>query len=463
MVCHSTDLRMAVMLNNFEKNIFKMISHKVFPLSLLLFLFIQGSGLILAQTDYVAPTLPAIPDKSFIVTGFGAVGDSLTDNTLAIQKAIDAAVKAGGGRVIIPSGVYLCGPLQFASNIDLHIDAGAVLRMLPLDRYPGGIKEGLDFISGNKLHDISITGKGTIDGQGSPWWPYAKTEDAKRPRMVALKDCNRILIEGVKLMNSPKFHLAISGKTSDLTVQKVIIRAPASDDPVNPSHNTDACDVSGQKILIRDCDVSVGDDDFTCGGNTSDVLITNCTYGYGHGVSIGSYTKGGVSNITVESCTFTNTDYGIRIKSDRDRGGVVQNLTYRNLKMTNVGMPILIYAAYNAKEKEYRNLPKLTPAIAATYPSAPLTDLTPAYRNITFKNITATTEEGKRAGLIWGLPESVASGITLDNVTITADRPFGVFFARDVSLVNCKITTKEGENMIEITNAGVTIDGKEVK
>jgi len=440
-----------------------MRSIKVFSLSLLLFLFIQGSGFINAQPDYVAPALPTLPDKTFIITDFGALGDSLTDNTRAIQKAIDAAVKAGGGRVVIPSGIYLCGPLQFASSLDLHIDAGAVLRMLPLDKYPGGIKDGLDFISGNKLHDISITGKGTIDGQGSPWWTYAKTEDAKRPRMVAFRDCSRILIEGVKLMNSPRFHLAIQGKTSDLTVRDVIIRAPASDDPVNPSHNTDACDVSGQKILIQNCDVSVGDDDFTCGGNTSDVLITNCTYGYGHGVSIGSPIKGGVSNITVENCTFTNTDYGIRIKSDRDRGGIVQNITYRNLKMTNVGMPILIYAAYNAKEKQYRNLPKLTPEIAATYPSAPVTDLTPAYRNVTFQNITATATEGKRAGLIWGLPESVASSIVLENVTITADRPFGVFFAKDISLVNCRIKTKEGENKIEITNAGVTVDGKEVK
>ena len=463
MVCHTTDLRMAVMLDNFEKIILRMMSNKVFPLSLLLLLFIQGSGLIFAQTDYVAPTLPAIPDKSFIVTDFGAAGDSLTDNTKAIQNAIDAAVNAGGGRVVIPSGIYLCGPLQFASNLDLHLEEGAVLRMLPFDKYPGGIKEGLDFISGSKLHDISITGKGTIDGQGSPWWPYAKTENAKRPRMVAFKDCSRVLIEGVKLMNSPKFHLAIQGKTSDLTVSRVIIRAPASTDPVNPSHNTDACDVSGQKILIEYCDVSVGDDNFTCGGNTSDVLITNCTYGYGHGVSIGSYTKGGVSNITVENCTFTNTDYGIRIKSDRDRGGVVQNITYRNLKMTNVGMPILIYGAYNAKEKQYRNLPKLTPEIAGTYPSAPATDLTPAYRNITFKNITATTEQGKRAGLIWGLPESVASNILLENVNITAERPFGVFFAKDIKLVDCKITTKEGENKIEISNARVTVDGKEVK
>src|SRR5450756_174040 len=123
---------------------------------------------------------------------------------------------------------------------------------------------------------------------------------------------------------------------SNVTVSGIIVRAPASDDPVNPSHNTDACDVAGKDILIKDCDISTGDDDFTCGGGTTNVHITNCKYGYGHGLSIGSYTKGGVSNFLIENCTFTNTECGIRIKSDRDRGGVVQNLTYRNLKMLSL-------------------------------------------------------------------------------------------------------------------------------
>jgi len=170
-----------------------------------------------------------------------------------------------------------------------------------------------------------------------------------------------------------------------------------------------------------------------------------------------------VSNITVENCTFTNTEFGIRIKSDRDRGGLVQNLTYRNLKMTNVGIPILIYGTYNTKDSKYRNLQKITPDIASTYPSADVSDLTPTYRNITFQDITATTSDGKRAGLIWGLPEAAASNILLKNVTITADNPFGIFFADNVQLVNCKIVTREGVNKLSITNAKVTIDGKEVK
>jgi len=416
-----------------------------------------------AQTELPIPTLPSIPDKMFNVKDFGAKGDNQTDNTEAIQKAINAATSAGGGKVVISPGIYLCGPLQFASNLALQIDSTAILKMLALDKYPGGTASGTDFIFGSKLHDVAIIGKGTIDGQGSPWWPFAKEKGAKRPRMIALRECEKVLIQDVTLTNSPMFHIAISGKSSNVTVKGVIVRAPASDDPVNPSHNTDACDVSGSNILVADCDISTGDDNFTCGGGTSNVHIMNCKYGYGHGLSIGSYTRGGVSNFLIENCSFNNTEAGIRIKSDRDRGGVVQNLTYRNLQMTNVGIPILIYGAYMAPEKEYRNLQKITPEIANTYASAPMADLTPVYKNILFQNITATVQNGKRAGLIWGLPEAPASDIVLQNVNIRAENPFGVFFAKNVKLENCDIRTKEGRNVLSVTNAQVTIDGKEVK
>jgi polygalacturonase len=423
-------------------------------------LFTAVQSITAQSSDYIPPALPSIPDKMFNIKAYGAISDNKTDNTLAIQSAIDAAGKSGGGRVVIPSGVYLSGPLKFSNNLNLQIDSAATLRFLPFDRYPGGLKEGTSFISGTGLHDVAITGKGTIDGQGSPWWPYAKTKDAKRPRMIVFRDCDKILLEHVTLTNSPMFHIAIGGKTTNVTVSGVIVRAPASDDPVNPSHNTDACNVTGKKILIKNCDISTGDDDYTCGGGTSDVLITNCKYGYGHGVSIGSPTSGGVSNITVENCTFTNTECGIRLKSDRDRGGLVQNLTYRNLKMTNVGIPILIYGEYNAKDRDYRNLQKLTPEIAATYPSAPITEKTPVFQNIIFSNIKATVPNGKRAGLIWGLPEAPVSNVLLQNVDIIAENPFGIFFAKNVRMENCRIRTKFGTNVPAVTDADVTVDGK---
>ncbi|MDP4226247.1 MAG: glycosyl hydrolase family 28-related protein, partial [Bacteroidota bacterium] len=123
-----------------------------------------------AQSAYVAPVLPSVPDKVFNIKDYGAVADNSTDNTKAIQAAIDAAANAGGGRVVVPAGEYLCGPIQFTSNFNLQIESGAILRMLPLERYPGGLTEGQNFINGIKLHDVAITGSGIIDGQGSPWW-----------------------------------------------------------------------------------------------------------------------------------------------------------------------------------------------------------------------------------------------------------------------------------------------------
>ena len=404
-----------------------------------------------------APALPVVPDAIYSITNYGALGDGVTTNTAAIQAAIDAASGAGGGTVEVPAGVFLSGPIQLASRINLRVDGGATLRMLPLDKYPGGTTAPANFISGAGLHDIVISGSGTIDGQGMPWWPYARVPGARRPRMIALSSCQRVLIERVTLTNSPMFHIAISGGSLDVTVRRVTVRANPSTDPVTPSHNTDACDVSGKNVLIQDCDVSVGDDNFTCGGNTSDVLITNCTYGYGHGVSIGSYTFGGVSNITVINCTFNNTESGIRIKSDRDRGGFVHNLSYLNLRMTNVGCPILIYGSYLATNRAYRALNTLTPAVAAGYPSNAVVSRTPIYRDIIFSNVTATAQSGRRAGLIWGLPEMAVTNVLLQRVNITADKPFGLYDAQNVRLVDCQIVTPEGVNQLASTNAQFTI------
>jgi len=409
------------------------------------------------QAAFVPPTLPAIPSTTYNVRNFGAVGDAVATNTEAIQAAINAAQKAKGGVVEIPAGIFVSGPIHLANHINLHLDRGAVLRFLPLEKYPGGTTNPEDFIGGARLEDVAISGPGAIDGQGAPWWPYANVKGARRPRMIGLSACDRVLIEQVTLSNSPMFHIAIGGKSSNVTVRGVTIRANPSSDPVHPGHNTDACDVTGRHLLIQDCDVSVGDDNFTCGGGTSDVLITNCTYGYGHGVSIGSHTAGGVSNLTVINCTFNNTESGIRIKSDRDRGGFLHNLSYLNLHMTNVGCPILIYASYMATQREFRALNNLTPAIAATYPSAEITDRTPIYRDITFSNLTATVPSGRRAGLIWGLPEMAITNVLLDRVNITADRPFGIFSAQNVRLVDSIIVTPDGVNQLSTTNAQIIV------
>ncbi|MFM2294728.1 MAG: hypothetical protein RLZZ350_1141 [Verrucomicrobiota bacterium] len=420
---------------------------------LALALLVCADAHVFSQTNVLLPT---IPTNTYYVTNFGALGDNAKDNTTNIQNCINAASTGGGGVVEITTGNFLSGPLTMKSSINLKVDGGAVLRMLPLDRYPGGVTNGYNFITASSLHDIAITGPGAIDGQGAPWWPYANTNGALRPRMIAPSSCSRLLIQFVTLSNSPMFHIAVGGKSANVTVQGVIIRAPSSSDPVTPGHNTDACDVSGTNIIVRDCDISVGDDNYTCGGSTSDVLLTNNTYGNGHGVSIGSYTSPSVSNITVINCTFNNTDQGIRIKSDRDRGGLVQNIRYYNLSMTNVLRPILIYTCYTNTNSIYRAVDSITPAVAASYPSAAVISTTPTFRNITISNLTATTPSGRTAGLIWGLPEMSISNVTLANVKINGGKTFGLYNVKNVKVIDSAITVPSGTSQFSFFNSQIT-------
>jgi polygalacturonase len=402
------------------------------------------------------PALPVINTNNVVnITSFGAVSSTTLTNTTAIQNAINAAAAGGttngaaGGTVEIPPGIYLSGPLTLASSVNLQIDAGAILRMLPLGMYPGGTTSGTTFISGSNLHDIEISGSGAIDGQGAAWWPYSNTNGANRPRMISPSDCNRLLIQNVTLSNSPMFHIAISGSSSgNSTVQGVTIFAPGS------SPNTDACDVDGTNILVQNCNISEGDDDFTCGGGTSGVLLTNNTYGTGHGISIGSYTdSGGVSNITVINCTMNGTVNGIRIKSDNDRGGLVQNISYSNIGMTNVDFPIQIYSYYD----EVGTPSSVSPYYAATQAVAAVTSLTPIYRNIAFSNITATSVSGYPIGIIWARTEMPATNIVFNKVNITGNRNFCLYNVSGAQFIDCNLNPSATSNTFAMFNAQIIV------
>ena len=429
------------------------------------------TGILLTQSSFAAPALPVINTNHIVnILNFGAAGDGVTTNTTAIQNAINSAAAGGttngaaGGTVEFPPGVFMCGPVTLKSAVNLQFDAGAVLRMLPFGQYPvtwftnGGTNiyfTAANFISGSSLHDLEISGSGAIDGQGQPWWPWANTNNAVRPIMISLSGCNRTLIQTVTLSNSPEFHIAIGGSSGNTTVQGVTERANSSEDPVNPGHNTDACDVSGTNILVQNNDISVGDDNYTCSGGTSGMVITNNTYGNGHGVSIGSYTSPSVSNMTVVNCTLTNEDAGIRIKSDRDRGGFVHIISYSALTMTNVRNPILIYTEYNATGA-YRVLDSIAPGLAASYPSAPVTTTTPHYRDITISNVIANAQSTRTAGLIWGLPEMSISNVTLVNVHLLGSKTFGIYDAKNVRIIDSSYGVPNGVNQFSFYNADVT-------
>jgi len=427
---------------------------------------------LFADPSWASPPLPIINTNNLIVitnATYGAVGDGVTDNAVAISNAITKAASGGvtnglvGGTVEIPPGIFLSGPLLLKSSVNLQIDAGAILRMLPFGQYPktwvtnGSVywfTNCSDFIGGSSLTNIEISGAGAIDGQGAAWWPWANTNKniADRPRMISPSSSYRVLIQNVTLSNSPMFHIALSGG-GNVTVSGVTVRAPSSSNPLTPGHNTDACDVSGTNILVQNCNISVGDDDYTCGGGTHDVLLTNNTYGEGHGVSIGSYTDGGVSNITVMNCTFNGTQNGVRIKSDTGRGGLVQNINYFNLGMTNVNFPIQLYAYYNVVGTPG----SITPYYAATQVVAAVTGTTPAFRNITYSNITATSVSGYPIGIIWARTEMPATNIVFNKVKITGDESFDLYNVVGAQFIDCNLKTSSANTTFLLYDAQVTV------
>ena len=232
------------------------------------------------------------------------------------------------------------------STVNLQIDTNAMLQMFPFTTWTN--KYGsTTFILGNGsgLHDMEITGGGTIDGQGSPWWSaYNSSNNLSRPNFVQFEHCQRVLIQGVTLQNPPTFHIMVHNAVGNLTIQNGTINTSSS------SPNTDGIDLASTNVLIRNFYISDGDDNIQIGSGDAmptNITISNCTFGTGHGVSIGSPTQDGVNNLLVSNCWWSGTPYGIKIKNEPGIGGTVQNLTYRDLVMSNVTFAIAFYMYYN--------------------------------------------------------------------------------------------------------------------
>jgi len=413
--------------------------------SLLLALLVTSLSARAATPDDVPPA-PRIPSRTFSITDFGGIGDGKTINTMAFSKTVDVCEKAGGGSVIVPPGVYLTGPFTLGSHMALVIRKGATIQAtgkfsdsglpdpLPatqgeLNRYHGLLRP---LISASDVTDLAIRGEGVIDGAGAPWW--AKSDRASRvtgalyvprPNLVVIKGCTRLLVSGVTLRNSPYFHL-VPKDCNDVLIDGIKVHAP----PDSP--NTDAVDPGPcNNVLIRHILTDTGDDDiaFKAGGDgpVQNVTVTDCTFLHGHGVSFGSETNGGVRNVLIKNCTFENTGTAIRIKTDRDRGGLVQDVTYRDITMKNVDQAIYINLFYNDR-------------MLASYPQpAPVTRTTPIIRNILIKNITCVN--AKTAGEITGLPESPTAELTLENVNITAWSGFNIQDSKGLTFENVSFTT----------------------
>jgi polygalacturonase len=396
------------------------------------------------------PTLPSINTNNIVnITSFGAVSSTTLTNTTAIQNAINSAATTNGGcTVLIPAGTYLSGPLTLKSKVNLLVATNASLKMLPYPKWSGTTT----FITGSSLSDVEISGSGTIDGQGWDWWVAYTNSSISRPNFIDFSGCNRLLIQDVTLTNPPTFHLMLKGNNGNITIQRITINTP-------PSPNTDGMDLGSTNMLIQDCYINAGDDNIEIGGSSgkvADVVITNCHFGMGHGVSIGSYCQAGISNLTVTDCTFSNTDYVIRMKSDYDRGGIVQNLTYCNITNSNIKYaPIVIYSYYNlgGNPTTYKITPELAAATNAITPGT----TTPTWRNILISNLVGTAAQ---PGMIWGRTERPATNIVLCKLNITATgnyQNFEIYNAKQIKIVDSEFHLGSGARTnFWLFNADVT-------
>jgi polygalacturonase len=404
----------------------------------------SGGAVDVSGAANVKPALPVIPGRTFTLTDFGAVGDGKTLNTEAFQKAIAAAEKAGGGRLIVPKGVFRTLPFVLCSNLDLHLAEGSVIQApdtfeafgLPnpatlhsQEEVKARVKPPAPLITGSNLHDVALTGPGTIDGNGALWWAWseraARTQPGRlvyrRPHLVVIGGCKRLHVADVTLTNSSMFHLVMRDVV-DLTVERVKVRAPFN------APNTDAIDPGPvTNALIRDCDVDTGDDDICIKSGGTNVLIENCTIKHGHGISIGSGTVVGIHNMLVRHCTFEGTDNGIRIKSMRGAGGPVENVRYTDIRMKDVANAVVLDLNYvDNNRPDFVGDPSKVPSI----------------RDILIDNVVV--ESSRNAGRIVGLPDSLITNVTFRNVQITAENDFVIKNAGSPVFENVTRTIQKG-------------------
>jgi polygalacturonase len=413
---------------------------------------------LFARAVTLTPAQPVIPGGSFNLMDYGGVADGKTSNTGAIGRALAAVSRAGGGTLVVPAGDYFTGPITLCSRLNLHLQAGA--RLLFSQNFDDYRLEGNKYrplVGAKGCEDIEISGAGAFDGQGEPWWVIESRVKAAarakglpdaeigRPRMIILDGCKRVRIEGVTLENSPMYHL-VPTRCEDVTIDGITIKAPWN------SPNTDGIDPSvSRRVLITHCTIDTGDDCIAVKagsvgtGPDEDILVTDCTFLHGHGCSIGSDTNAGVHNMTVQRCTFNGTEAGVRLKSRRGRGGLVENVTYTDLTMEHVGQAIVISSYYYGLPKPFEH-----------DTAQPVAADTPIWRNITIRNIAATA--GTRdAGLIIGLPEMPARAISLENVSIQAPKGLRIAYADGVSLRNVSVSPAAGAALIvEDTVTGLT-------
>jgi len=328
----------------------------------------------------------------------------------------------------------LSGPITMKSKVNLNLASGATLKMLAYGTWPGTTV----FISGSSLTDVEISGSGTIDGQGAAWWAaFAAKTITSRPQEVSLGNSTRVEITGITLINSPEEHIWVKGDT-DVTITGITINTTASN-----AANTDGIDITATDAYLANNTIKAGDDNIAMGGKYID--IESCTFGVGHGCSIGSITTGGASFITVHGCSFSGTTSGIRMKSERGRGGTVQYLAYNNNTMTSVPNPIWISSWYPANPD---------PSDPATVSSGTVNSTTPIWKHIKIQNLTVTGSSN--GGTLYGLPEESIGDVTFNNVKISATTGMRLYYASSIVFTNGSSVSVSSGNPVTIYDATVS-------
>jgi polygalacturonase len=461
--------------------------------------------------------LPVFKKDSFNIVQYGAKADGITLNTNAINNAIAACSKKGGGVVVVPAGLWNTGPVVLKSHVNLHLQKGSVLQFTKdFDQYPlvEGNWEGLPQmrnqspISATGQQNVAITGSGIIDGNGdawrmvkkdkltesqwnklvssgglSPdkrtWYPtekaykasllknpgaiepgktaafYDSVKDFLRPNLLVLTNCKKILLEGVIIQNSPAWclHPLMS---QHLTVRNITVKNPWY------AQNGDGIDVeSCSNVLIENSTFDVGDDALCMksgrdeagrqrGMPTENVIIRNCIVYHAHGgFVVGSEMSGGARNIHVSNCTFIGTDIGLRFKTTRGRGGVVEKIYIKDIYMKDIpGEALLFDMYYMAKDPvpltgEKREAPKVE--------MLPVTDGTPVFKDIHVSNVVCNGAE--KGIFIRGLPEMHIKNMVLENMVLQANKGIDCSEASGITFNNIKLITKESNPVVDVLNS----------
>jgi polygalacturonase len=452
---------------------------------------------------------PVFKSNTVSIVDFGGVGDGNVLNTDAFSKAIDALSKKGGGKLVVPAGVWYTGPIVFKSNINLHLDKGAlILFSSDFDLYPlvNTNFEGLETrrcqspISGRNLENVAITGQGSINGSGEAWRPLKRSKvteshwkkvvksggvlkdsdlwyptaqsikgqslsdmnvprgnlsetdwleikDYLRPVMISFIECKNVFLQGVLFENSPSWNIHPLMCTN-VIVDNVFVRNPSY------AQNGDGIDVESCKnVLVVNSTFDVGDDAICIKSGkdaegrlrarpTENVIVDNCKVFQGHGgFVVGSEMSGGVRNISVRNCQFMGTDVGLRFKSNRGRGGIVENIYISDIYMFNIVTDSFLFDLYYGGKSASESMEDgdINPK-EVTIPQ--ITAETPIFRNIYVKNIVS--RNAYRAMFFNGLPEMNISNINVENAFITSQ--FGVLLSESdgVKFKNIHIAPQTG-------------------